>query len=195
MQIMFLISKRWRTFLFMWLALAVTSTIFASPAISWISNKNGVVRMGMADGSVYGLRLSPDVEGVFYDGRKHAIGDSSYVSVFQVSPSIPEKPEGFCGAGTEVWLYIYEVAGAELRAKTRILVSSCLRSISLASQRSGEEAQESDFSSVQWNEQGFSIEWFDHVDAAGRPLSSTNYVVRGNVFSPMEVLSKESLGE
>lgn len=195
MQIMFLISKRWRTLLFMWLALAVASTVFASPAPSWVSNKDGWAPIEMADGSVYSLKLFSDVKGVFYDKYKHAIGDKFYVSVFKVSPSSPGKPNGFCGAGTEVWLYVYEATGAELSAKTRVLVSSCLRSISLASQSSGEETQDSDFSSVHWNEQGFSIEWFDHVDAAGRPLSSTNYVVRDNVFSPMEVLSKESPGE
>ncbi|MHC8305773.1 hypothetical protein [Pseudomonas sp. PB3P13] len=195
MQIMFLRNDFWRTLVFMWLALAVAGNVFANTSMSWISNKNGRVSLEATDGSVYELKLFPDVSGVFYDKSKHLIGDEHYVAVFQVSPSSRVRPNGFCGAGTEIWLYVYKAIGAELNVQTRVLVSSCLRSISLVSQNSGEETQDSDFSSVQWNGQGFSIDWFDNVDVAGRALSSTNYVLRDNIFSPMEILNKENLGE
>lgn len=195
MQIMFLRNKFGRFLIFMLLALAAAGNVFAAVAISWVSNKDGQVHMEMAGGSAYDLKLFSDVEGVFYDKSKHKIEDDFYVSLFQVSPSSPGKPTGYCGVGSEVWLYVYKVTGIGLSAQTKVLVSSCLRSISMASQNSGEETQDSDFSSMQWHAKGFSIEWFDNVDAAGRPLNSTSYVLRNNVFSPLEVLSKESPGK
>ncbi|MGV8919991.1 MAG: hypothetical protein ACOH2R_19650 [Pseudomonas sp.] len=110
------------------------------------------------------------------------------ISVFQVSSSNPGKPTGYCGAGNEVWLYVYKVEGSALIAHERVLVSSCLRSISPASQNTRDEAQDVDFSSVQWNTQGFSIDWFSHVDASGKPLKTTNYVLRGEHFAAQEIL-------
>ncbi|CAI8989793.1 hypothetical protein EMIT0P4_80107 [Pseudomonas sp. IT-P4] len=60
----------------------------------------------------------------------------------------------------------------------------------MASQNSGTEKQDTDFSSVQWNEKGFSIDWFNHVNAAGQALTSTNYVLHGKAVSIQEVLSQ-----
>ncbi|MGY2184405.1 hypothetical protein [Pseudomonas agarici] len=191
MQIMLLRSRFWRALFFLWLTLAVVSNVFAGSSISWARNKDGQVSVGMADGSVYKLKLSSDVSGIFYDKVKHPVANNNYVSIFEVLYSNRVNPQKNCGSGTEIWLYVYEVAGAELSARERVLVSSCWRSISLVSQNSGKDLQDSDFSSVQWSAQGFSIEWFYNVDATGRALSSTNYVWRNNVFLPIEVLSKE----
>lgn len=146
--------------------------------------------MVMADKSIYGLKVLADVEGVFYDKYKHLIGDNFYISVFQVSPSSSGMPQEFCGAGREVWLYVYKVVSTGLSVQAKVLVDSCLRSISITSQNSGAEKQDADFSSVQWQTDGFSIEWFERVDAAGRPLRSTRYVLRDAVFLPHEVLDK-----
>ncbi|WP_166366840.1 hypothetical protein [Pseudomonas akapageensis] len=195
MRIMSSRNKFGRPLVFILLAFTAVGNVFAGVAASWVGNKDGQVRIEMADGSDYGLKLFSDVQGVYYDKSKHQIEGSAYVSVFQVSPSNPGKPEGFCGAGSEVWLYVYKVAGTNLSEQTRVLVSSCLRSISMNSQNSGEDTQDADFSSVQWHAQGFSIEWFENVDAAGRSLSSTKYVLRDNVFLPLEVLNKESPNE
>lgn len=195
MRIIFLRNKLGRSSIFILLAFAAVGNVFANTAISWVGSKDGQVQMAMADGSVYDLKLFPDVNGVFYDKSKHKVEEGFYVSLFQVSSSNSGKPTGFCGAGSEVWLYVYKVTGAELSAQTRVLVSSCLRSISMVSQNSGKGTQDSDFSSVQWNAKGFSIEWFDNVDASGRPLHSTRYVLRDTVFSPLELLNKEHLGE
>jgi len=192
MQIMFLGSKLSRALAFVLLGFMLVGNVFSDVALSWVSNNDGLAHIGMADGSYYDLKLSPDVEGVFYDGGKHKIESERYVSLFQVLHSNPNNPTGLCGTGNEVWLYVYKVTGTTLGARERVLVSSCLRSISLASQNSGEAAQDTDFSSVQWNAQGFSIEWFDNVGAAGQPLSSTNYVLRDGVFLRQEVLSKEN---
>ncbi len=191
MQIMLLRNDFWRMLFFLWLTLAMASDVFAGSSISWISNKDGRVSVDMADGSVYEIKLPSDITGVFYDKEKHMIGNNNYVSIFKVSYSNRVNPKKFCGSGTETWLSVYEVVGTELSVRKRVLVNSCLRSILLASQNSGKDLQDSDFSSVQWNAQGFSIEWFDRVDATGRALNSTNYVWRDNVFLPIEVLSKE----
>jgi hypothetical protein len=141
---------------------------------------------------VYDVKLFSEVGGVFYDRDKHTIGGREYVSLFQVLSSNSARPSGACGAGNEVWLHVYHVAGAVLNEKIKVLVSSCLRSISLASQNTGDQMQDSDFSSVQWNLKGFSIEWFEHVDAAGRPLQFTNFVLREDAFLPQDVLSQEN---
>lgn len=192
MQIMFWGNKAERCLILLLLAFVATGQVFAGSATPWLGNKNGLIHMDMANGSAYALKLSPDMEGVFYDRSTHELDSGFYISVFEVLPSNPDQPVGFCGAGSEVWLSVYKVAGTALDAKTRALVSSCLHSISMASQNSGAPDQESDFSSVRWNAKGFSIEWFDNVDARGRPLSSTDYVLQNGTFSRHEVVSQQS---
>lgn len=189
-QIMCLVS-RGRLLLCFLLSLGVVSNVFANVSMSWADYKDGRAYMEMADGSTYGLELFSDVDGVFFDKNKHLVGGDLYVSVFQVSASNPGRPSGFCGAGKEIWLYIYKVDGDALRVRTRVLVSSCLRSISMASQNAGEEAEDIDFSSVKWSGKGFSIEWFYNVDDVGRALRSTSYVLRDNVFYPMGIISED----
>lgn len=130
------------------------------------------------------------MKGVFLDREKHPINGDFYISVFEVSPSSPAKPTALCGAGDEVWLTVYKVASETLIAQARVLVSSCLRSISMASQNSGEATQNADFSSMQWTSTGFSIEWFDRVDAAGQAVGLTHYVLQGGVFTPQEVMNQ-----
>lgn len=171
------------------------SSVFASAAVSWIDSEAGQVHLKMEDGSVYDLKVFPKVQGVFYSPGKHAIEGSYYLSLFQVLPSNPRKPEGVCGAGSEVLLYIYKEVRTGLDEQVRVLVSSCLRSISMVSQNTGQSNQDTDFSSVQWNTKGFSIEWFSKTDALGRPLISTHYVLHNNVFSSVDVVSKESSSE
>jgi hypothetical protein len=190
MPIMYWPSKAGQLLVFILSALVAVSAVAASDTSPWVSNKQGAVAMRMTDGSVYTLKLPPDVDGMFYDRSKHLLEGQSYVAVFQVLPSNPEKPLGFCGAGSEVWLSVYKIVGAKLDARTKVLVSSCLHSISLVSQNSGEETQDTDFSSVKWDEQGFSIEWFSNADAKGRPLSSTQYRLQEGVFTPLDVLDK-----
>lgn len=177
------------------LVLMCVSSVFASPAVSWIDSEAGQVHLKMEDGSVYDLKVLPKAQGVFYSPVKHAVEGSYYLSLFQVLPSNPRKPEGVCGAGSEVFLYIYKETHTGLDEQVRVLVSSCLRSISMVSQNTGQPNQDTDFSSVQWNTKGFSIEWFSNTDASGRPLSSTHYVLHNNVFSPVDVVSKESSSE
>jgi hypothetical protein len=192
---MFLPNKCRNILIAFLLLLMAADNVCASDIPLWVDSKGGVAHLKMADGSLYDLALFPDVAGVFYDRIKHNVHDGLYVSILQVSPSNPDKPLGFCGAGSEVWLYVYKVMGAELGAQARVLVSSCLSLVSLSSQNSGEENQDSNFSSVQWGENGFSIDWFYNIDATGRLLSSTNYIWRDGIFLPREVLSKDALGK
>lgn len=168
-----------------------TIRVFASNEISWMKNKSGQVHFSMTDGTAYDVKLHLGVDGVFYDKRKHELGESEYVSLFQVSPSKSGSPLGLCGAGNEIWLHVYRITGTALTEITRTLVSSCLHSISMASQNSGTAMQDQDFSSVQWNLQGFSIEWFEQRDAAGRSLQFSNFVLHDGVFLQQDVVSQE----
>lgn len=183
---------------FLWrllLGLVITGHAFATPSLLSSGTVDRLARIEMTDGSAYSVKLFSDVGGILYSKDTHGLNGDSYIALFQVSASNPGKPTGYCGSGSEVWLYVYKVQGAELIAQTRVLVSSCLRSISMASQNSGKEAQDFDFSSMQWNATGFSIEWFDKVDSAGRQLSSTNYVLHDGIFSPLDVLNHDTRGE
>lgn len=168
-----------------------TIRVFASNEISWMKNKSGQVHLSMTDGTAYDVKLLPSVDGVFYDKRKHELGESEYVSLLQVSPSNAGNPLGLCGAGNEIWLHVYRITGTALTEITRTLVSSCLHSISMTSQNSGTAMQDQDFSSVQWNLQGFSIEWFEQRDAAGRSLQFSNFVLHDGVFLQQDLVSQE----
>ena len=184
-------SKFTKALFFLLLGLGWVSHAHAGTETFWLKNKSGQVRLLMADGAAYDVKLNPDVDGVFYDRNKHELGEDEYVSLFQVSPSNSGNPLGLCGAGSEIWLHVYRITGTALTEITKTFVSSCLRSISMASQNSGAAMQDQDFSSVQWNLQGFSIEWFEHRDAAGRSLQFSNFVLHDGVFLQQDVVSQE----
>ncbi|MDH4653353.1 MULTISPECIES: hypothetical protein [unclassified Pseudomonas] len=176
---------------FLALMLGLVNNAFADGGTSWVPKRQEVVHLAFTDGSSYDLKLFPDVDGVFLDGNKHEINGESYISVFQVSPSNPGSPTKYCGAGSEVWLYVYKVSGAELKVQTRVLVSSCLRSLSMDWLDGDVQQDNADFSAVQWNEEGFSIRWLYNVDNSERSISSTIYVLRNKVFSAQNILSEE----
>jgi len=190
MRIMYLQSKLASVALIVLLALVAVGNSFASDSIVQVANVDKQVQLLMSDGSLIGLKVSPAVKNVFYDRNKHYVNGDPYIAVFQVLASKSRGAASFCGAGREIWLHVYKVISAELSMQKKILVDSCLRPVSMASQNSGEANQDTDFSSVQWRADGFSIEWFVNTDSAGRALSSTRYVLRDAVFSPVEVLSK-----
>jgi hypothetical protein len=133
-------------------------------------------------GRAYNLKLSSSAIGVYFDDNRHRIQGKDYVSLLQVSDSNPEAPEGRCGAGREVWLSVYEEKNLQLEERLKVLVSSCIHSILLASQNTGAEDQDTDFSSVSWSAHGISIGWFQNIDATGRSLAQTNYFVRNGAF-------------
>lgn len=195
MPIMFWINK------FKMLLVAGSMTVMcvksmcASAAVTWVDSKAGRVHLKMEDGSVFDLKLLPEAKGVFYSPDKHAVEGRYYLSLFQVLPSSPRKPEGLCGAGSEVFLVVFKETNAGFSEQLRVLVSSCLRSISMASQNTGKLNQDTDFSSVQWDAKGFFIDWFYNSDATGQPLSSTHYRLYNNGFSTVDVVSKESSSE
>ena len=176
------------------LDISVVGHVVASD-YAWLKSDRGQVRMEMSDGAFRGLSLPANVTSVIYDKERHQVKGDSYISLFQVSPSNVGKPAGVCGAGSEVWLYVYKEVGQVLDERERVLVSSCLRSISLASQNSGKESQDFDFSSVQWSDQGFLIEWFQQTATSGQPLSSTSYVLDNDVFLRHDVLREENQRE
>jgi len=171
-------------------AVLIVTPVSGEEAFSWIERAGDQVRLTSADGNRYLLSMASSVEGVLVDKRKHRIGHSFYLAVFQVHPSNPENPLGFCGAGNEVRLHVLEALGNELREKTSVLVSSCLHSISLRSQNTGNENQDMDFSSITWSDQGFSIDWFNNKDALGRSLQSTEYALRNGSFSAHDLFEQ-----
>ncbi len=168
------------------------SCVYAATETVWVGKKGAIVQLQMADERTHEFKLPATSAGVFYDVSKHRVEALEFMSVLRVYPSNSENPEGFCGSGNEVWLSVYRVDGPALIKEQKVLVSSCLRSISLASQNSGASAQDTDFSSVQWGPYGFSIEWFSNVDAVGRPLQSSSFVWHGDAFLQHEVLNQET---
>ncbi|MGF6093172.1 hypothetical protein [Pseudomonas sp. 18173] len=187
MQIMCWVNKCRLALVFLILTFGASSNVIADVDLTWLESKQGRVQLKLAGGNVHELKLEPNVSGIFFDEGQHKIGERSFVSLFQVQPSNPGHSMGYCGAGSEVWFYVYEVADNALKEKTRVLVSSCLSSVSLASQNTGLATQDFDFSSVQWNSQGFSIAWFERVDAAGRSLTRTHFVLQDDDFLPHDV--------
>ena len=152
--------------------------------LPWFEAKDGKVVVTTKSGGEQIFKVPVEVRGVFFDGVQHYVGVNGYFSVLQVADSSPGNPEGGCGSGAEVWLQIMRSNG---EMSSRILVSSCLESISLASQNSGLEEQDNDFSSIEWSQDGFSIEWFSRKDSYGRSLSSTLYRVCGELFCASDV--------
>jgi hypothetical protein len=192
MQIMCWVNKVAKTLLCFLFCLA--PAFYASAETTPVTKVSGQAQLQLADGASYQVKLMVDTDAVFYDKDKHKAGEGEYVSLFQIAPSNPAQPSGLCGSGSEVWLYVYQIQSAGLVEKTRSLVSSCLRSVSMESQNSGARQQDLDFSSVQWNPQGFSIQWFEHADAAGRPLQRSNFVLHDGTFLRQDVLIDESPG-
>ncbi|WP_433735870.1 hypothetical protein [Pseudomonas putida] len=192
MQIMYWVNKFAKGVVLTLLSLWVINPVYAGIDTSWVKNKDGQVHLQMADGAIYDIKLMADIEGVFYDREKHPVEGGEYISLFQIHPSNSASSTGLCGVGREIWLYVYQVVDTALIEKKKRLVGSCLRSISMASQNSGDADQDDDFSSVNWNSSGFSIEWFDNVDAAGRSLQRSNFVLHGDHFLQQDVLIQDN---
>ncbi|WP_455925624.1 hypothetical protein [Pseudomonas putida] len=138
---------------------ALAGAAIAADDTSLQSKETGAAQLRMSDGSTYSLALPDNVDRVFLDPTKHSVDNQRYVSVFQSSASNPSNPSGYCGAGREIRLTVYRIEGTGLVVCKDVLVSSCLHSIALSSQSTGDEGQDNDFSSVQWTTKGFSIGW------------------------------------
>lgn len=175
--------RRNRFYAWLCVLVVITSPVSISYAASswhWLPYR-GQVGIRLVD-RTYNLKLSSSTVGIYLDDNRHRIQGRDYISLLQVSYSNPETPEGRCGAGREVWLLVFEEKESKLEERLKVLVSSCLHSILLASQNTGEEDQDNDFSSVRWNADGISVDWFQNVDSAGRLLARTNYLVRDAIF-------------
>lgn len=134
---------------------------------------------GSIDGVLGGVTLAPAATGVFVDTRVHRIGEKRFRALYQVFDSNASNPMGRCGAGREIHLFVYELTPSKPIERGRILISSCLETVSLASQNSGSPGSESDFSSVTWQSDGFSIEWWG---IGPRGNASSHYVLRNGHF-------------
>lgn len=111
------------------------------------------------DPEMVGVRLEPTARSALLDTRAHRIGARRFRALYQVFDSNADNPMGFCGAGREIHLFVYEVTPLEPVERGRIRISSCLENVSLASQNSGQVGDESDFSSVTWQRDGFTVQW------------------------------------
>ena len=146
----------------------------------------GLAQLHMNDGSRYEIRVPPETQFVFIDRRKHRLRKHDYVAVYAQSSSSSGQPLGLCGAGREIELKVYRIDGRALEAVRDVKVESCLESVYLASQNTGEPDQENNFSSVHWDEHGFSVRWLSRFDSAGKPLESTRYEFEGAGFEVRE---------
>ncbi|MRS17518.1 hypothetical protein GJV06_21800 [Enterobacteriaceae bacterium RIT691] len=112
------------------------------------------------------------------------INDEYYFSLFQREFSNKYNPEGFCGSGFELWLYISKVQGHNVSIVGKVLAGSCKGSFSMASLESGEVSSETDYSSFKWNKEGFSIEWFSKFDGNGKGITKTVYSIKSDGLHP-----------
>ncbi|MFT4247478.1 MAG: hypothetical protein QM581_05475 [Pseudomonas sp.] len=63
------------------------------------------------------------------------IYDSPAFAIVIRIASAPDKPEGYCGAGYEDYILLIKIDGHVARLQDSLLVQSCLKSISLVSDR------------------------------------------------------------
>ncbi|ENB4168739.1 MULTISPECIES: hypothetical protein [Stenotrophomonas] len=136
---------------------------------------------GGIDDLLGGVTLAPSATGVFVDARVHRIGEKRFRALYQVFDSNASNPMGRCGAGREIHLFVYELTLPKPIERGRVLISSCLETLSLASQNSGRLHSESDFSSVIWQGDGFTIEWWG---IRHRGDASSRYALRNGHFVP-----------
>ena len=126
---------------------------------------------------------SPGALGAFVDTRVHMIGNRQFRALYQVIDSNPENRMGRCGAGREVHLHVYELTPTRSVERGAVLVSSCLQTLALASQNSGVPDSGSDFSSVIWTKEGFTVEWSGD-GPEGRATS--HYALRNGRLGPAQ---------
>ncbi|TFZ45738.1 hypothetical protein E5C33_09705 [Stenotrophomonas maltophilia] len=138
---------------------------------------------GGIDDLLGGVTLAPAATGAFVDTRVHRIGEKRFRALYQVFDSNASNPMGRCGAGREIYLFVYELTLPKPIERGRVLISSCLETLSLASQNSGRPHSESDFSSVIWQDDGFSIEWWG-IGPGGN--ASSHYALRNGHFVPTQ---------
>lgn len=149
---------------------------------NWIWNgaSSGHHRVGwVADG----VMLSPGALGAFVDTRVHMIGNRRFRALYQVFDSNRENRMGRCGAGREVHLHVYELTPTRSVERGAVLVSSCLQTLGLASQNSGVPDSESDFSSVIWTKDGFTVQWWG---AGPEGRATSHYALRNGRFGPAQ---------
>ncbi len=151
-----------------------------SPVLIWRAAGPEGSRIDAVQG---GVTLTPAAKGAFVDTRIHSIGNRRFRAVYQVFDSNADNPMGPCGAGREIQLFVYELIPPTPVERGRILISSCLEALSLDSQNSGRPGSESDFSSVVWQNNGFTITWW-----AGGPdgKASSRYVLRNGRIVPAQ---------
>lgn len=133
------------------------------------------------DAVLDGVTLAPAATGAFVDTRVHRIGEQRFRALYQVFGSNASDPMGRCGAGREIHLFVYELTLPKPIERGRVLISSCLETRSLASRNSGRSHSESDFSSVTWQGDGFTIEWWG-IGPGGD--TSSHYALRNGRFVP-----------
>lgn len=133
------------------------------------------------DAVLSGVTLAPSATGAFVDTRVHMLGNKRFRALYQVFDSNASNPTGRCGAGREIHLFVYELTRPKPIERGSAVISSCLETVSLASQNAGSPGSESDFSSVTWQDDGFTIEWWG-IGPGGS--ASSHYVLRDGWFVP-----------
>lgn len=173
-------------FIFCWAAFPIR--IYGGSSFSETNEE--LFRFLVVDGVCLHANALINVNNLFFDIERHSVEGGEYVSFYKVLPSNSKRPMGFCGAGVEIWLYIYLVYDEALIEVLGALISSCLNSFSIESHSSGEAQRDYDFSSVRWNDRGFAIQWFNFTDAAGRSIQRSDFVLSDRAFERRDVVHK-----
>lgn len=143
-----------------WLALLFFSLPIYALDIQELSNDQKPI-------DIEGIIVQPeeDLWSIYSDKKLHTIDHKQYFLLIKGFPSRPGHPSGQCGAGQEMYADIYRVDNKRAVRVQRIMVASCWRSLELSSWR-----DQSDFSSITWNEKGVTFDWivppeFTHLRA------------------------------
>ncbi|MEW7312423.1 hypothetical protein AB1E22_06810 [Buttiauxella gaviniae] len=177
MLITSLMNKKLKLVLLILLQITSISTI-ASEDYSTLVEGNKLFVL-THDNKKLSIPLVEDADDWSIVDNLNKIDGYTYLAIFYNKHSNLEKPEGFCGAGFELWLYIYKIYDHKVDVIGKVLAGSCKKSFSMASLESGFSNDDKDYSSFKWNKSGFSIEWFLKKDERGSSISKTFYSING----------------
>jgi hypothetical protein len=108
--------------------------------------------------------------------RSRVIDGKEYILVV-VNQSSSNNPMGYCGAGEEGTLYVFQIEGNKAEPRFSFPVQSCLKSVALAT----ETGTKSPYLAIAWNDAPIGIKIVWEHDADKGPASQL-YRFQGGTF-------------
>jgi hypothetical protein len=108
--------------------------------------------------------------------RSRVIDGKEYILVV-VNQSSSNNPMGYCGAGEEGTLYVFQIEGNKAEPRFSLPVQSCLKSVALAT----ETGTKSPYLAIAWNDAPIGIKIVWEHDADKGPASQL-YRFQGGTF-------------